>query len=351
LTNGRDQLATVALLLVGVSFSYHLYLPYAVAVAALWAWRQRLWRSPLAVATAVVLAPALLLTPLLNLHAASIGQLSLNGTALVADSPAVVVLVAFAAVGLVWRGGLRSPARRFAAVALGINVALVVMLAAFQLITIGRTVYYFDKLLHLTVAVGLVLLGGWVRLMPRSPVRGLALVLPVALFLVALGGPHHTQPGSYGLRLATGKDKGSPAGGRDALFLAARHPDGGGAVDVDLMATPYRNWFATLFASAIERNYRHGHAWYVFMSISTVPKTLADLEAVVAASDVPVRFYVYNPRASMLVLDPAHPNRQAGANSPAFGDAGALTNIQAAEYLAKKYPGRVEVVYASPPDR
>jgi hypothetical protein len=372
---GLEQLATVATLLVGISFSYHLYLPYAVLVAAVWAWRERLWRSPAAVVTAILLAPVILLTPLLNLHAASVNQLSQAGTALYIDAPAVVLLVVLAAVGLWWRGGFRSPARRFGMVALAINVGLVLALATFQLVTVGRTVYYFDKLLHLTLVTGLVLLGAWVRLTPRrarpvvagsagAPVgvlrrlraasAGLALVLPIVAVLVAFGGPTHTDPGSYGLRLATGVDKGSPAGGRDALMLWQRHPDGGGAVDVDLMSTPYRNFFATVFASAIQRTYRHGHLWYVFMSVATAPKTIADLDAAVQATQVPVRFYVYNPRASMLVVDPAHPNREwtrPGADPAAFGDPAAMTNIEAAEYLAKKYPGKVEVVYAVPPNR
>jgi hypothetical protein len=170
---------------------------------------------------------------------------------------------------------------------------------------------------------------------------------------VALGGPGHTRPGSPGLRLASGVDNGSPAGGRDALLMTRRFPDAGGAVNVDLMSTPYRNWLATYYGSVLQRNYRYGHDWYIFLSPHGPPKTLADLETMVTTSPAPVRLFVFHPRASMLVIDPANPNREwtrPGADAAAFGDPAALTNMQAAEYLAGRYPGRVEVLYTRPPD-
>jgi hypothetical protein len=371
LTARGDQLVTVLLLLVGISFSYHLFLPYAFALAAVWAWRDRGWwlaprhRAGLlgAAAAAAVAAPAVALTPWLNLHATTARQLSASGTALPTDRPAVVLLVALVVVGLAVRGGPRSPARRVAGAALAANLGVLLLLGGFQLLTLGRTIYYFDKVLHLTIVVGLVLLGPLARLLPAgAPIRSwdrrrlafAAAAFVLAAGLMGAGGAGHAQVPSHGVRLATGAEKGSPAGGRDALLIARRHPDGGAAVDVDLMDTPYRNWYGTFFASAIQRNYRYGHAWYDFQHPTGRPRTLADLEAAVVDSPVPVRFYVYNPRASMLVRDPAHPNRQwtrPGADPAAFGDPEALTNVAAAEDLARRYPGRVEVVYAVPPDR
>jgi hypothetical protein len=125
-------------------------------------------------------------------------------------------------------------------------------------------------------------------------------------------------------------------------------------MNVDLMSTPYRNWYGTLFGSAMQRNYRHGHDWYLFQYPDGPAQTLADLERLVAGSEVPVRFFVYQPRASMLVLDPENPRRESpdgvAGNPMAFGDPDALTNMEAVEYLMAKFPGKVEVVHATPPN-
>jgi hypothetical protein len=94
--------------------------------------------------------------------------------------------------------------------------------------------------------------------------------------------------------------------------------------------------------------------WHDFLNPAGRPKTVADMEGLVAASPVRVRFYLFNPRASFLVVDPAAPNREwtrPGADPAAFGDPAAPSNIEAAEHLARRYPDRVELVYAVPPDR
>src|SRR5262249_59211006 len=41
LPGAREQIVTVTALLVGVSFTYHLFLPYAMIVVAVWAWFSR----------------------------------------------------------------------------------------------------------------------------------------------------------------------------------------------------------------------------------------------------------------------------------------------------------------------
>lgn len=356
LTARADHLVTVALLVVGISFSYHLFLPYAGVLALVSAVRLRAWRQPAAVVLAVATLAAAAVTPLLNLHATNTRQLTIGGTALASDRPAVVALVVLAAAGLAVRRrpgqpGLRSPGRRTALFALATVVGVVAALGLFQLATVGRTVYYFDKLLHLTVVVGLVLLGGFARLVRWDTVRErvvtVTAVLVAAAALVGAGGAGHRVVPGYGARLASGLEKGSPAGGRDAVYLARRHPAGrDDTVDVDLMDTPYRNFHGTLFASVLRRNYRYGHTWYDFLNPSGTPKTLADLEHQIATSPVPVRFHVRNPRASMLVLDAGDSRgwTRHGPDPAAYGDPGALTNADAARYLAQRYPDRVDVV-------
>lgn len=373
-----EQIVTVALLLVGLSFAYHLFAPYAALVAAAWAWRHRrdLLRRRRTVAGAALLLPFAAITPLTIRAAASGEQLVAPGTALINDRPAAVALIVLVAAGLTARRGLRSPARRAAAVTLAAALAEVGALAAYQYATVGRTVYYFEKTVHMLLVVALVGLGTVARLVPRAPAppapgrprrpappgygrpprpvppgpgRLRRFAVPAALLAVSAmlpavaGGPTHTRPAGPGLRLVLGVEAGSPTGGRDAILMARRYPDGGGKANVALMHTPYANVFGTLFGSAMQRDYRHGHAWYLFLYPPGPRRTPADLERMVLDSDVGVRFFVADPDASFLVADPDHPRGE--PHDPTFTDPTAPTTIDAVEALARKYPDRVEVVH------
>ena len=334
LTRRIDQIVTVALLVIALSFTYHLFLPFAGLLVVGWVVRDRLWRSWPAVVIGVLAVPIVAITPIGLLHATTTQLLTSAGTALPSDKPAALVLVLLAAVGLIAVGGLRSPARRMAAFALLAAVSLQVVMGAWQLLTIGRTHYYFDKLLHVLVIVMLVLMGSLARLATTKGRKPLAVtavaVLVVAGFFVVAGGRDHMVVPSYGVRLVTGIDRGSPGGGRDAVFIASRYPVAEGTVDVDLMGDPYRNFFGTLYGSVLQRNYRYGHDWYNFLNPTRGPRTLADLERQVSVSPVRVRIHVSDPRARFL----------AGPDAP--------TNVDAATLVAQRYPDRVEVVTRDP---
>jgi hypothetical protein len=136
--------------------------------------------------------------------------------------------------------------------------------------------------------------------------------------------------------------------------MTRAYPDGGGAINVDLMGGPWRNWYATLLGSTMQGTYRYEQDWYLFLNPTGRPKTLADLDHLVATSPVPVRFFVASASASLLVVDPDHPHRQGlapGATYPeAFGDPRAPTNVEAVGLLAARYPGKVRVIHGRPPD-
>jgi hypothetical protein len=334
-----EQIATVVALVVGISFTYYLFLPFAGLAAAgwaLWRWRE-LRRRPVLVALAVLAAPVTLVTPLANPQANTGNQLLLKGTALTVDRPAALAVVALAIAGLVLAGGPRSPVRRAVAVALGMALGTVGVLAVYQYATVGHTVYYFEKAVHLLLVVSLVATGALVRLVPARASGSvgahrlgsgrfgsvLAVSLVVCAVVVALGGPSHTQVGSYGLRMVLGIEKGTPQGGRDALLMARTYPDPNGPVVVDLMHTPYANFFGTLYGSAMRRDYRHGESWYGFLWPAGPPKTVADIERMVEASPKPIR---------LLVSDPA---------ARSLAGAGGLSNVEIARDLAAKYPGKV----------
>ncbi|GAA1027039.1 hypothetical protein GCM10009557_06840 [Virgisporangium ochraceum] len=330
LTSRIDQIVTVALLVIALSFTYHLFLPFAGLLVLGWVARYRVWRSWQAVVIGVLAVPIVAITPIGLLHATTTQLLTSAGTALPSDKPAALLLVLLAAAGLVAVGGLRSPARRMAAFALLAAVSLQVVMGAWQLLTIGRTHYYFDKLLHVLVIVMLVLMGSLARLATTNGRRPLAVtavvVGAVAGFFVVAGGRNHAVVPSYGVRLATGIDRGSPGGGRDAVFIASRFPEAENTVDVDLMGDPYRNFFGTLYGSVLQRNYRYGHDWYNFLNPTRGPRTLADLERQVSVSPVRVRIHVSDPRARFLT----------GPDAP--------TNVDAATLVAQRYPDRVQVV-------
>ncbi|MEV4507376.1 hypothetical protein AB0K00_00250 [Dactylosporangium sp. NPDC049525] len=349
LTRLGEQTATVALLLVGVSFTYALFLPYAGIVAALWAVRARLWRRWWAWVCAVAVGALAAIGPLTAAQASSGGQLLLNGTARVVDRPATALLVALAAAGVLLSNGRRAPRLRAAGFALATAGVMAVGLGAYQIATLGRPVYYFDKLLHLLIVVALCTLGGLARFQLR---RTAVVAVPVALFMLVAGGEWHTTPVAPGVKLALGKDRGSPEAARDALLIARMFPDGGGAVNVDLMGSPWRNWSATLGAAALQGQYRQFPGWSGLLYPGGKGGTMADLDRLVANSPVTVRFFLHDPAASLLVVDTDHPSRpgvQPGQPLPvAFGDPAAPSNIEAARLLAAKYPTKVQLVYATP---
>lgn len=350
-----EQTVTVALLLVGISFSYPLFLPFAGLAALWWIKRARLWRFWWGWLAAALVALVSAIGPLTAMAASSGAQLLLNGTARVVDRPATAALVGLAVFAVLLRRGLRSPSNRAALFTVAVAFTLAAGLGLYQTATIGRPVYYFDKLLHLLIVVSLCALGGLVRFAPALGVAArVAVALPVVAALAFAGGEWHATPVAPGVKLALGKDRGSPEAARDALLMARMYPDGGGAVNVDLMGSPWRNWSATLGAAALQHQYRYFPAWSGLLYPGSAGKaaTMDDLDRLVRESPVPVRFFVHDPEASLLVVDGEHPYRpnvKSGQPLPvAFGDPAAPTNIAAARALAAKYPTKVQVVYATP---
>ena len=163
-----EQTATIAALIVGVAFTYPLFLPFTVVAAAFWAWRARLWRYPWAWVALAITAVIAATMPLSVLTAATGNLILSKGTALAVDRPATVGLFLLALCGLVVRRGTRSPARRSALFCLAAVFLVAAAVAVYQIVSIGHTVYYFDKLVHLLIVVALATLGGFARLLPSG---------------------------------------------------------------------------------------------------------------------------------------------------------------------------------------
>jgi hypothetical protein len=314
-----EQVVTVCALLVGLSFTYYLYLPPVGLATLIWALarrrRLRWW-----LLAALVTAPLLVITPLSNPGANHGNVLLVRGTALLVDRPVLIGLVAAAIIGLV--AVRRAPAVRVSALLFSCVLAADGVLAAYQLVVVGTTVYYFEKLLHLLIVVALVALGAVARLLkPVRIVRFAMASAAVCLLLAALGGPYHVKPGSYGLHLVLLVEKGSPDAGKDAIAIAEQYPTG--PVVVDLMHSRYANSFATSCGAALRRAVPDTTPWVDLLWPPAPYRTYADVEKLVVASPRPVRLLVNDPSVHSL----------AGPNGP--------SNLDIAQRLAAEHPGKV----------
>jgi hypothetical protein len=314
-----EQVLTVCALLIGLSFTYYLYLPPIGLAALIWAIarrrRLRWW-----LLAGLVTVPLLAITPLSNPSAQQGNVLVVPGTALEVDRPVLAVLVIAAIIGLV--AVRRAPAVRVLSLLFTCVLAADAILAIYQLVVVGRTVYYFEKLLHLLIVVALVALGALARaLRPVRFIRFATVSAAVCALLAALGGPYHTKPGSYGLKLVLLVEKGSPDAGRDAIAIAEQYPSG--PVVVDLMHTRYANYFATGCGAALRRAVPATAPWVGLLWPNAPFHTYAEIETVVTASPDPVRLLVSDPSAHTL----------AGPNGP--------SNLDIAQRLAADHPGKV----------
>jgi hypothetical protein len=321
------QVLTIAALVVGVSFTYYLFLPIAGLMVLIWAVGHRAeLRGHLAkTALAVVCAPLALVTPLSNPGANNGNVLLTKGTALTVDRPVLVIMVLVAALGCYLARD------RMAGLCLGVVVAAVAVLAVYQYVAIGQTVYYFEKILHLTIAVALVCLGALGRRLPAWPAGAPARArlgpavasLAVCALLAGLGGPNHTRPISYGLHIVLDVEKGSPDAGQDALTIARRYPEPTGPVVVDLRHSRYADYFATLCGAAMRRDVPDSGPWADLLWPPGGPRGAADLTQVAGSTSGQVRFLVADPSGHVL----------AGPNGP--------SDLDLVRALAAEFPDRV----------
>ena len=224
--------------------------------------------------------------------------------------------------------------------------------------TVGRTLYYYERAMHLIMVSAMVGIAATARLVPRvslshvsgwrerartlAPLVALAMA-PFALFGIVLEPTGPGSGGSYGTGLVRGKvgfDRGML---KSALWASHAFP-GTDHVVVDLTSTNWSNAFNTLYGSVLRRDYGSTVSWYLFLYPAKGPKTIDDLERAVLDTDKPVLFLVADPQARFLVSDSAQtPLNRVDRPRSDTGDERAMTNVAAARYLAGKYPERVTV--------
>lgn len=166
-----EQLVLVGSLLVAVSFTYFLFLPFCCGATLVWLWlyRRRLrWVTTLV--TAVVTAVLLALIPVLNVlwNKAGPGERLLLGGAIsqVPRNLALGVVLVVGA-GVLVGAARRSPVWRACGIFLLGAAANALGLLGYQLATIGESSYYFEKYLHQLLIVSMVSSGAVVLLVKQ----------------------------------------------------------------------------------------------------------------------------------------------------------------------------------------
>jgi len=355
-----DQLMAVACALVTIGFTYYLFLPSAGLLALAWLWRcrTRVVRHRLVLLLSIAVAGAACVPVVVNLGSNVGTKVLLPGAVPATDRHVLLALLLAVAAGLLTRRALRSWAWRTVVIATAVSVLLTAVVGAYQLATVGRTLYYYERALHLVMVSVMVGIAATTRLAPRvslppgsgwrrraqtlAPLVALTLA-PFALFGIVLDPTSPAGGGSYGTGLVRGRvgfDRGTL---RSALWASHAFP-GTDRVVVDLTSTNWANAYNTLYGSVLRRDYGSTVSWYLFLYPTKGPKTIDDLERAVLRSTKPVLFLVADPQARFLVSDSAQtPLNRVDRPRSDTGDERAMTNVAAAQYLAGRYPGRVTV--------
>lgn len=182
----REQLVLLSVLLIGIGFTYYLYLPAAGLAVLGWlvAYRHRVrpvWRT--ALGCGLVTAVLASVIPVLGLLAGQAAALQVGpGLKISREFVGAMALVVLA--GLVSPQGRRSPALRGYTWAAGCVVGFSGALYTYQKIRFNVAGYYFEKTMTLTAVVVMVGLAAVAALLP-VPQR----VRPPASRLARLSGP------------------------------------------------------------------------------------------------------------------------------------------------------------------
>ncbi|GAA2254825.1 hypothetical protein GCM10010430_43230 [Kitasatospora cystarginea] len=229
-----EQLLLLGALTVGISFSYYLLLVTAVPLLLIWAVvhcrRLRPVRRAALAAAAALTGTAAALPVLANWRQAnSPAVLAMPGGALPVVRHLLLPLLAAAVLGLLTAAARRNAVRRAALCAVTTVAGLVVALRQYQLASTGHTEYYYEKLLHQLVVVGLIALGaaalplfgppGRGRTAAGNPARAVRAGAAALVVLAALVLNSQTDDGTSGWQ--TSRFAGYLHGDRAAPFSAS----------------------------------------------------------------------------------------------------------------------------------
>jgi hypothetical protein len=288
--------------------------------------RLRAHRAAVVVALLLTAAGSLVM-PLVNSHANRGSQLNLDGgVANVNRALLGALLIAALAAPLAVRAVRRLPVWRAWLVQAAGGLVLLILLYAYQMATVGKTIYYFEKLLHQLMYLALVGLGalGVVgqRLLraeygPRPAGRpryagalGAVVAALAAVWVLAGPVPTKAQTGPGALFIAGDTDD---QGGARWVLWSYQHIPAADQPTFTMVLTStnmYDNFWATLYLSVLRRDYAQAVPGFVYL---WPPRTehfpVAKTEAYIARYQWPVRVVVRSPEllAEFQAYAAAHP--------------------------------------------
>lgn len=185
----REQLCVTAALIISIAYTYYLFLPVAGVMVLIWVYTRRTalraalpWVIGTTIATGVFSA----VLPLANWAQASNAEaINAPGGISPVNRHLLVLLMFVLGLSLSSRAAWHRPEQRAAALwVLGAGGAALLMYL-YQTAVVGETSYYYEKLLHQLIVVGLVCLGatGLVRgqQAPQGPRAAFARPLPAVV--------------------------------------------------------------------------------------------------------------------------------------------------------------------------
>ncbi|WP_018351829.1 hypothetical protein [Longispora albida] len=266
----REQIVLVGLLVTAVALTYYLFLPLAGLIALAWlvVYRRHVLRHRLLAAVVMLgTAAGSAVLPLIAVFGAPVGDnLNLPGSSLTGSRVPVLVVLGLTLLGIV--ASWRDRVWRSMALAAGIAVLATAALAVYQLSTVGRTIYYFEKMWHQATVVVLVGTGAFVALIVRNRFRYVTGLVVVAVAFVVMAAPKMPGVHSWGKRY---KSPNRVDGTGAALVIAAlnRWPQADGRVVLAVSAEKESGFNATLYSGTLQHQYpvaanlAYGQPWYL----------------------------------------------------------------------------------------
>ncbi|WP_018349970.1 hypothetical protein [Longispora albida] len=307
-----DQALLVSSLLVGISFTYFLFMPFAGLLALLWVWRSRRALRGHWVKIgllALVTGALVMVSPVVNtlMSPASVGnRLLLPGTITKVDRSVVVfwLLMVMAGGLLAWRRKI--VLWRNALIVAVLSLAPAVPLFAYQVYK-GRSqeTYYLDKLLHQSLLTAVVVSGVLLLMAPKIKLTGglrnkalpvvVTAMVALAMF-VRVANVEWNGPVGLGRSFLSGRDA-LPSAGASTETAITMFPKADGRVTwvqlssrIDQSNREASHW-ATLYTSVLQRNYRD--SWSTFYwGYPWLPNTEEETAEFLMTSPVPLRILV-----------------------------------------------------------
>jgi hypothetical protein len=307
-----EQCLILACLLIAISFSYFLFLPFAGIAVLIWMVRARrdVARHRWAMAGLVVVVAALTaLSPVVNIvysPAAVTDRLLFTGAIGKVDRSVALLWLCLALAGAIvgWRKG--SAVWRTSLLLLLTSLLPVAALFLDHLVHGQSRTYYLEKLLHEMIIVSVVSLGSVLLLLRRDPASGragrwqlYARVPAVALALGLFAGVSalsQSDPAFTGRNHLTRKNAIWPVG-RGTETAIRMFPQADGQVTwvqlgsrLDLAGRDGAHW-ASLYTAVLQRNYRAEWSLY-FWGNPWIPNDETDVAEFLGTSPVPYRIVV-----------------------------------------------------------